>query len=63
MNDWFDRGFFLIFWVGGMWIVDALTINQKEISFASLMIAAVFLTIIGLIHRSISILKKENTNE
>lgn len=59
MNDWLDRGFFLIFWVGGMWIVDALTVNQKEISFASLMIGAVFLTIIGLIIQAFQSRNKE----
>lgn len=59
MNDWLDRGFFLIFWVGGMWIADALTTNQKEISFAALMIGAVFLTIIGLIIQAFQSRKKE----
>lgn len=59
MNDWLDRGFFLIFWVGGMWTVDALTVNQKEISFASLMIGAVFLTIIGLIIQAFQSRNKE----
>ncbi len=59
MNDWLDRGFFLIFWVGVMWIVDALTVNEKEISFASLMFGAVLLTIIGLIIQAFRNTNKE----
>ena len=59
MNDWLDRGLFLMFWVGTMWLVDTLTINAQQVSFMALMIGAASLALIGLIIQAFRNTNKE----
>ena len=49
MNEWLDRGWFCVTWVGLMWILDLLLSNTGVISYGAMMIGAVSLVIIGLI--------------
>jgi hypothetical protein len=49
MNEWLDRGFFCVTWVGLMWIADLLLSNTGVITYSAMMIGAVTLVIIGLI--------------
>ena len=59
MNDWLDRGLFMMTWVGTMWIVDALTANAQQISFAALMFGAASLALVGLIIQAFRNTNKE----
>ena len=59
MNQWLDRGLFLMTWVGAMWLIDALTANAQQISFGALMIGAALLALVGLIIQAFRNTNKE----
>lgn len=59
MNQWLDRGLSMMTWVGSMWLIDALTTNAQQISFAALMIGAAALALIGLIIQAFRNTNKE----
>ena len=52
MNNWLDRGLYMMVWVGAMWLVDAVTTNRGVISFAALMVGAAALALVGLIFQA-----------
>lgn len=49
MNNYLDKGLFMMCYVGAIQIVDILTVNRGYLTFGSLWMGAIVLVIIGLL--------------